>query len=159
MAWKHIAALAALTFISLPAAAFDDGPTGKAPGVTFFVAIPLDAREVKEQSLYSGLAIQGKRAYESVRVDSRMFNDDRTFNFFGTAIGVKWIIAGAVAAGAVAAVASKDKSTANSNQQAQQQQAQQASGGGGGTGGGAGGGTFHPDGSPHVPGDNCDCHK
>ena len=153
MTWKHIAALAALIFISLPAAAFDDGPTGKAPGVTFFVAIPLDAREVKEQSLYSGLAIQGKRAYESVRVDSRMFNDDRTFNFFGTAIGVKWIIAGAVAAGAVAAVATKDKSTAN--QQAQQQQAQQASGGGGG----AGGRTFHPDGSPHVPGDNCDCHK
>ncbi|HJT61452.1 MAG TPA: hypothetical protein VJ797_07195 [Burkholderiales bacterium] len=155
MAWKHIAALAALILISVPAAAFDDGPTGKAPGVTFFIAIPLDAREVKEQSLYSGLAIQGKRAYESVRVDSRMFNDTRTVNFFGTAIGVKWIIAGAVAAGAVAAVASKDKSTANSNQQAQQQQAQQAGGGGGGTGGG----TFHPDGSPHVPGDNCDCHK
>jgi hypothetical protein len=152
MAWKHIAALAALLFISLPAAAFDDGPTGKAPGVTFFVAIPLDAREVKEQSLYSGLAIQGKRAYENVKVDSRMFNDDRTFNFFGTAIGVKWIIAGAVAAGAVAAVASKDKSTSTSQNQ---QQAQQASGGGGG----AGGRTFHPDGSPHVPGDNCDCHK
>jgi hypothetical protein len=156
MAWKHIAALAALILISVPAAAFDDGPTGKAPGVTFFIAIPLDAREVKEQSLYSGLAIQGKRAYESVRIDSRMFNDTRTVNFFGTAIGVKWIIAGAVAAGAVAAVASKDKSTAKSNQQQQQAQAQQAGGGGGG---GTGGGTFHPDGSPHVPGDNCDCHK
>ena len=158
MAWKHIAALAALIFISLPAAAFDDGPTGKAPGVTFFVAIPLDARDVKEQSLYSGLAIQGKRAYESVRVDSRRFNDDRTVNFFGTAIGVKWIIAGAVAAGAVAAVASKDKSTTSNNQQQQQAQAaqqQQQTGGGGGTGGG----TFHPDGSPHVPGDNCECHK
>lgn len=158
MAWKHIAALAALILISVPAAAFDDGPTGKAPGVTFFVAIPLDAREVKEQSLYSGLAIQGKRPYENVRVDSRMFNDTRTVNFFGTAIGVKWIIAGVVAAGAVAAVATKDKSTASSNQQQQQAQAaqqQQQTGGGGGTGGG----TFHPDGSPHVPGDNCDCHK
>ena len=162
MAWKHIAALAALIFISLPAAAFDDGPTGKAPGVTFFVAIPLDARDAKEQSLYSGLAIQGRRPYESVRVDSRMFNDDRTVNFFGTAIGVKWIIAGAVAAGAVAAVASKDKSTANNNQQAQQQQAaqqqaaqqqvaqqkqaqQQQTGG-----------NNHPG---HYEGDGCACHN
>ena len=158
MAWKQIAALAALVLISLPAAAFNDGPGQQVPGLTFFVAIPLDAREVKEQSLYSGLAIQGKRPYENFKVDSRMFNDTRTVNFFGTAIGVKWIVAGVVAAGAVAAVASKDKSTASNNQQQQQAQAaqqQQQTGGGGGTGGG----TFHPDGSPHVPGDNCDCHK
>jgi cytochrome c-type biogenesis protein CcmH/NrfG len=166
MAWKHIAALAALILVSLPAAAFNDGPSQQAPGVTFFVAIPLDAREAKEQSLYSGLAIQGKRPYETVRVDSRMFNDDRTFNFFGTAIGVKWIVAGAVAAGAVAAVASKDKSTAKNNQQSQQQQAaaqqqvqqqaaqqkqaqqqaqQQQTGG-----------NNHPG---HYEGDGCACHK
>ena len=152
MVWKHIAALAALILISFPAAAFNDGPTQQTQGITFFVALPLDGRDVKEQSLYSGLAIQGKRAYENVRIDSRMFNDTRTVNFFGTGIEVKWIIAGVVAAGAVAAVATKDKAT-TANQQ--QQQAQQASGGGGGTGGG----TFHPDGSPHVPGDKCDCHK
>lgn len=153
MVWKHIAALATLILISFPAAAFNDGPTQQTQGITFFVAIPLDARDVKEQSLYSGLAIQGKRAYENVRIDSRMLDDTRTVNFFGTAIGAKWIIAGVVAAGAVAAVATKDKSTTAAYEQ--QQQAQQASGGGGGTGGG----TFHPDGSPHVPGDNCDCHK
>jgi hypothetical protein len=153
MAWKHIATLAALILICAPAAAFNEGPTQQTQGITFFVAIPLDAGHVKEQSLYSGLAIQGKRAHENVRIDSRMFNDTRTVNFFGTGIEVKWIIAGVVAAGAVAAVATKDKSSTQSYQQ--QQQAQQASGGGGGTGGG----TFHPDGSPHVPGDNCDCHK
>jgi hypothetical protein len=153
MVWKHIAALAALILISFPAAAFNDGPTQQTQGITFFVAIPLDARHVKEEPLYSGLAIQGKRAHENVMIDSRMFNDTRTVNFFGTGIGVKWIIAGVVAAGAVAAVATKDKSTTTAYQQQQQQQAQQASGGG------AGGGTFHPDGSPHVPGDNCDCHK
>jgi hypothetical protein len=143
MVWKHIAALAALILISFPAAAFNDGPTQQTQGITFFVALPLDARDVKQQSLYSGLAIQGKRAHENVRIDSRMFNDTRTVNFFGTGIEVKWIIAGVVAAGAVAAVASKDKSTTESYQQQQQQQQQQQAAqqqqqqqNGGGTGGG-----------------------
>jgi hypothetical protein len=145
MVWKHIAALAALILISFPAAAFNDGPTQQTQGLTFFVAIPLDARDVKEQSLYSGLAIQGKRAHENVRIDSRMFNDTRTVNFFGTGIEVKWIIAGVVAAGAVAAVATKDKSTTTANQQQQQQQAaQQASG------------NNHPG---HYEGDGCACHN
>jgi cytochrome c-type biogenesis protein CcmH/NrfG len=125
MVWKHIAALAALILISYPAAAFNDGPTQQTQGITFFVAVPLDGRDVKEQSLYSGLAIQGKRAHENVRIDSRMFNDTRTVNFFGTGIEVKWIIAGVVAAGAVAAVATKEKATTTANQQQQQQQQQQ----------------------------------
>jgi hypothetical protein len=136
MVWKHIAALAALILISFPAAAFNDGPTQQTQGITFFVAIPLDARHVKEESLYSGLAIQGKRAHENVRIDSRMFNDTRTVNFFGTGIEVKWIIAGVVAAGAGAAVATKDKSTTQSYQQQQQQQQaaqQQRQDGGGGS--------------------------
>jgi hypothetical protein len=145
MVWKHIAALAALILISFPAAAFNDGPTQQTQGITFFVALPLDARHVKEESLYSGLAIQGKRAHENVRIDSRMFNDTRTVNFFGTGIEVKWIIAGVVAAGAVAAVATKDKSTTTANQQQQQQQAaQQASG------------NNHPG---HYEGDGCACHN
>jgi hypothetical protein len=125
MVWKYIAALAALILISFPAAAFNEGPTQQTQGLTFFVAIPLDARHVKEESLYSGLAIQGKRAHENVRIDSRMFNDTRTVNFFGTGIEAKWIIAGVVAAGAVAAVATKEKSTTTANQQQQQQQQQQ----------------------------------
>jgi len=148
MVWKHIAALAALILISFPAAAFNDGPTQQTQGITFFVALPLDARDVKQQSLYSGLAIQGKRAHENVRIDSRMFNDTRTVNFFGTGIEVKWIIAGVVAAGAVAAVATKDKATTTQQQQQQQQQAaqqqqQQASG------------NNHPG---HYEGDGCACH-
>ena len=154
MAWKHIAALAALIFISLPAAAFDDGPTEQAPGMMFFVASRSTRATPKEQSLYSGLAIQGKRAYESVRVDSRMFNDDRTVNFFGTAIGVsgsspaRWRPAPwprSRARTSPPAATTSSSSRPSSSQQA----------GGGGTGGG----TFHPDGSPHVPGDSCDCHK
>jgi cytochrome c-type biogenesis protein CcmH/NrfG len=145
MVWKHIAALAALILISFPAAAFNDGPIQQTQGITFFVALPLDARDVKQQSLYSGLALHGKRAHENVRIDSRMFNDTRTVNFFGTGIEVKWIIAGVVAAGAVAAVATKDKAASTQQQQQQQaaqqqqqqqaaqQQQQQQNGGGGGT--------------------------
>jgi hypothetical protein len=138
MVWKPIAALAALILISFPAAAFNDGPTQQTQGITFFVAIPLDARHVKDEALYSGLAIQGKRAHENVRIDSRLFNDTRTVNFFGTGIEAKWIIAGVVAAGAVAVVATRDKATTTAYQQQQQQQAaqqqqQQQNGGGGGT--------------------------
>jgi cytochrome c-type biogenesis protein CcmH/NrfG len=135
---KHLAAAAAI-LVATPCAAFDN-PTQQSQAVTFYVAIPLDARQVKDQSLYSGLAIQGKRPHETVRVDSRMFNDTRTINFFGTGIEAKWIVAGVVAAGAVAAVGSKDKSTSQSYQQQQQQaaqqqqqQQQQQTGGGGGT--------------------------
>jgi cytochrome c-type biogenesis protein CcmH/NrfG len=123
MIWRYLAALAAL-FVSLPAAAFNDSPTQQPQGVMFYVAIPLDARELKREPLAAGLQIQGKRDYETVRIDTRMFNDNRTFNFFGTGIEAKWIIAGVVAAGAVVAVAAKDKSTSNSQQQQQQQQQQ-----------------------------------
>jgi cytochrome c-type biogenesis protein CcmH/NrfG len=76
------------------------------------------------------------RAHENVRIDSRLFNDTRTVNFFGTGIEAKWIIAGVVAAGAVAVVATRDKATTQSYQQQQQQQQatqeqQQQNGGGG----------------------------
>jgi cytochrome c-type biogenesis protein CcmH/NrfG len=124
MFWKHIAAFAALILVSAPCAAFDDSPTSQqSPGVMFYFSIPLDARIEKEQKFAAGMAIQGKRQYENFRIDSRMFDDSRVVNFFGTGIEVKWIIAGVVAAGAVAAVATKDKSTTSNNQQAQQQQA------------------------------------
>ena len=135
MAPKHIAALAALTLVSTPCAAFD-ALTQQSPGVMFYFSVPLDARNAKEQNLAAGLALQGKRPYETVRIDSRMIN-----NFIGGGIEAKWVIAGVVAAGAAVAVASKDKSTTTSQQQAQQaqaqqqqqQQQQQQNGGGGGT--------------------------
>jgi hypothetical protein len=150
---KYIAALAALTIVSTPAAAFETLGQQQSPGVMFYFSVPLDAPKKQfEKNFAAGLQIQGKRSYESVTLDSRMFN-----NFFGTGLEAKWIIAGVVAAGAIVAVASKDKSTSNQQQQQQQQQAaaqqQAAQGGGGGTTQ-----TFHPDGTPHVEGDNCACH-
>jgi hypothetical protein len=148
MFWKHLAALAALIAISAPAAAFDTPFTQQSPGITFYLSIPLDARDVKENKLAAGLQLQGQRAYETVRVDTRMFDDKSTLNFFGTGIELKWIIAGVVAAGAVAVVATKDKSTTNNQQQQQQAQAQQQQQQGGG-------GQQHPG---HFEGDGCACH-
>ncbi|HWM41841.1 MAG TPA: hypothetical protein VNP36_05325 [Burkholderiales bacterium] len=128
---KQLAALAAPTFIALlcaatPSAAFDS-LTQQSPGVMFYFSIPLAAVKTKGEAFSAGLAIQGQRDYETVRIDSRLLN-----NFIGGGIEAKWIIAGVVGAGAVAVVATKDKSTANAQQQAQAQQAAQQNGGGGG---------------------------
>jgi hypothetical protein len=129
MVRKPVAALAALTLVSTPCAAFDS-PSQQSPGVMFYFSVPIDARHAKEQTFAAGLQIQGKRQYETVKVDSRMFN------FIGGGIEAKWIIAGVVAAGAVVAVASKDKSTTNSQQQQQStaELAATSTGGSGSTG-------------------------
>jgi len=133
---KQLAAFAAFVCVATPSAAFDT-LSQQSPGVMFYFSIPLDARKAKDETFSAGFAIQGKREYETVKIDSRMLN-----NFIGGGIEAKWIIAGVVAAGAAVAVASKDKSTSTSQQQQQQaaaqqqaqQQAQQT--GGGGNGGG-----------------------
>ncbi len=119
MAGKRVAAFAALICVATPSAAFDN-PTQVTQGVTFYFSVPLDAaRHAKENTLAAGFAVQGRREYEKVNIDSRMIN-----HFLGGGIEAKWIIAGVVAAGAVAVVATKDKSTSQSY--AQQQQEQQA---------------------------------
>jgi hypothetical protein len=138
---KHLAALAALSLVSIPCAAFDN-LSQHTPGVVFYVSIPLEAVRAKDQTFGAGLMFQGKRDYEAVRIDSRMIN-----HFTGAGFDAKWVIGGLVAAGAVAAVATKDKSTATSQQQQQQQQAalqaQQNNGNNGG-GNNGGGGTCSP---------------
>lgn len=133
---KQLAAFAAFVCVASPSAAFDT-LSQQSPGVMFYFSIPLDGPKAKDETFSAGFAIQGKRDYETVKIDSRMLN-----NFIGGGIEAKWIIAGVVAAGAAVAVASKDKSTSTSQQQQQQaaaqqqaqQQAQQT--GGGGNGGG-----------------------
>ena len=134
---KQFAALAALISAAAPCAAFDL-PTQASQGVRFYFSVPLDGRNAKEQAFTAGFAIQGRRDYEAVRIDSGMIN-----HFIGGGIEAKWLIAGVVAAGAAVAVASKDKSTTTAQQQQQQQQqqiqqqqqqqAQQTGGGGGDT--------------------------
>jgi hypothetical protein len=114
---NQLTALAALVLVSTPCVAFD--LKQPSPGVMFYFSLPLDARNTKEQAPAFGLSFQGKRQYETVNLDSRMFN------FMGSGIEAKWIVAGVVAAGALVAVASRDKSTSTSYQQQQTQQAQQ----------------------------------
>jgi hypothetical protein len=126
---KQIAALAAFACAATPAGAFDL-PAQASQGVKFYFSVPLDGRNAKDEAFTAGFAIQGRRDYEAVTIDSGMIN-----RFIGGGIEAKWVIAGVVAAGAAIAVASKDKSTTASQQQQvqQQQQAQQTGGGGGGT--------------------------
>jgi hypothetical protein len=128
---NQLAALTALVLVSTPGLAFE--LKEPSPGMMFYVSLPLDARNAKEQAPGFGLSFQGKRQYETVNLDSRMFN------FMGTGVEAKWIVGGAVAVLAALAVGRKDKSTSASYQQQQQaqqveaQQQQQAPGGGTGT--------------------------
>jgi hypothetical protein len=171
----QLALAGALICIAAPSVAFDS-ISQPSQGVTFYLSVPFDAPSGKKhsfsQSFAAGVMVKGKREYETFNLDSRMFGK---LDFFGTGIEAKWIIAGVVAAGAAVAIASKSKSTSQQYEQQQQQQAltqaeaqaqtqaqqQSQTNGGGGTGGtGTGGtGTFHPDGTPHVDGDNCACHQ
>src|SRR5258706_7563711 len=85
----------------------------------FFFSIPLDSSTKKEFTPNFGLQFQGSRPYQAVQVDYQ------TFKFLPAAVAaleVKYIVAGAVAIRAAAAVAHKDKGTSQSF--AQQQQAQ-----------------------------------
>lgn len=122
---KQIAAVGAAILVAMPAAASDLNQSS-APGMMFFVSVPLDARTPRQQMPALGLSFQGERAYQRVVVDTRMFQavDRLGFGPLG-GIEAKWIIAGVAAAGAGVAVASKDKKTSESYQQQQQQQIQQ----------------------------------
>ena len=121
---NQLAAVGAAILVAMPAAASDLNQS--APGMMFFVSVPLDAKSPKQQVPALGLSFQGERAYQRVVVDTRMFQavDRVGFGPLG-GIEAKWIIAGVVAAGAGVAVASKDKKTSESYQQQQQQQIQQ----------------------------------
>ena len=83
------------------------------------VSIPLDATNKKDFAPNFGLQLQGSRPYQTIQVDYQ------TFRFLPGAIAameIKYVIAGAVAIGAAAAVTHKDKGTSQSFQQQQQAQ-------------------------------------
>ena len=128
MVLKKLAAAAAMLAIATPTPAFDAAETGAS--TMFYISIPLDFRlsRKEQQQWTAGMQLQGKRDYQAVRIDSTMLNA-----FSLNDIDAKWIIAGLVAAGAAAAIGSKDKST-TSNLQQQQTQNQQATQNGGSPG-------------------------
>src|SRR5687768_2187062 len=126
-----LAALTALAFTATPSVAFDGLTPQQAPGMKFYISVPFDVQGTcsRKQALGYGLQLQGQRAYETVNIDNRMMN-----SFLGGGLEAKLLIGGLVAAGAVAAVASKDKDTTASYDAAKAEQKKKA--GGGSTGGG-----------------------
>jgi|SoiMetStandDraft_2_1073263.scaffolds.fasta_scaffold102994_2 hypothetical protein len=126
MVFRKLAAAAAVLAAATPAAAFDPG---EQPALTmFYISIPLDfGLPKKERDWSAGLLLQGRRDYPGVRIDTTMLNA-----FSLNDIDARWMVAGLVTVGAVAALGFKDKKTTSElqQQQTQQQTQQQASGGG-----------------------------
>ena len=87
------------------------------PSVLYFVSLPFDGESRRDREPLLGFAFQGKRHHESFRMDTRVLN------LAGSGLEVKYLIIGAVAAGAAVAMGSKDSST--EAQRAQQAEAQQ----------------------------------
>ncbi|HUQ26223.1 MAG TPA: hypothetical protein VM140_11165 [Burkholderiales bacterium] len=106
MGVKQVAAFAAALFASAPSLADDVVFQQTVPMTMFYVSIPLGATTAKQQAPTYGFALQGKRQYETVLVDSRMF----TFaEGLLAGIEAKWLIAGALAVGGGVYLANKDK--------------------------------------------------
>jgi len=131
MAFRKLAAAAALLAVATPAPAFDPAEAGAT--TLFYVSIPLEPGASRKQREWSvGLQLQGRNHEQAIRIDSKVLNA-----FSLNDIDAKWMIAGLVAAGAALAIGSKDKGTnaGLQQQQTQQQQAQasQPQGGGSGT--------------------------
>lgn len=92
----------------LPAAAAADPMQGGGGAVLYFVEIPLTGVTRAERQPVFGLAIQGRRASETVRVDSRLVR------LLGAeTIDAKWLLVGGVAAG-VALLAAQSASASGS---------------------------------------------
>ena len=114
-----VAALVAAAFVSAPSNADEINPQTMPQATMFYVSIPLGAATAKERAPAYGLALQGKRAYETVYIDSRMFNFAE-----GVLAGIemKWLIAGAVVVGAGAYALNRDKSRSDNYSGSQNQQ-------------------------------------
>lgn len=116
-----VAALFAAAFVSAPSNAdelFNNQQVS--PATMFYVSIPLGGVTAKQRAPSYGLALQGRRQYETIQIDSRLLNA-----FEGAALGgieIKWLIAGAVVVGAGAYAVSQDKKRSDNYQGSQNQQ-------------------------------------
>ena len=114
---KRAFALLALALAApLPCFAQDLRPAE--PSVLYFISVPFGGESRRDREPLLGFALQGRRAYQSLRMDTRVLN------LVGTgAFEAKYLIVGAVAAGAAVAMGGRDKSV--ETQQAQQAEAAQ----------------------------------
>ena len=117
MQTRRISLLAA-ALLSISPSTFAQELRPGVPAVLYYVSVPLDGVTRPEREPVVGFALQGNRSYQSVRFDSRVMN------FLDGAFETKWLIVGAVAAGAAVAMTAKDKSVAQQQQQQAQQQDQ-----------------------------------
>jgi hypothetical protein len=114
---ERVLALLLLAGTAAPCLAQDFRPSD--PSVLYFVSLPLDGASRREREPVVGFAFQGRRHYQVLRFDSRILN------LIGSgAIEGKYLLVGAVAAGAAIAVGSKSRS--ETSQEQQQQLAHQA---------------------------------
>src|SRR6188474_2679547 len=102
-----VVALAAAAITSTPSFA-DDVMLQQAlttPMTMFYVSVPLGGVSAKERALSYGLALQGKRQYETVMIDSRTFS---LAEGLLAGIEAKWLIAGGLAVAGGVYLATKD---------------------------------------------------
>jgi hypothetical protein len=117
-----VAAFVASAFVSAPSNADEIiNQQITTPLTMFYVSIPLGGSSAKERAPAYGFALQGKRQYETLYVDTRTLSA-----FEGALAGIeaKWLIAGAVVVGAGAYAVSKDRSRSTSYSSSQNQQQQ-----------------------------------
>ena len=91
---RQLTLLAAALIASAPAQADELQVQSTVPMTMLYVSVPIGATNAKERALAYGFALQGKRQYETVYLDSRMFN---AFEGVLAGIEAKWLIAGGLA--------------------------------------------------------------
>jgi hypothetical protein len=120
MGAKQVALFAAALSASAPSFADDIMQQQlTVPTTMLYVSIPLGGHTLKERAPSYGLALQGKRQYETVMIDSR------TLTFAeGLLAGIeaKWLIVGGLAVAGGAYLATKDKKRSDNYSSSQNQQ-------------------------------------
>jgi len=115
-----VAALIASAFVSAPSNADDIiNPQTATPMTMFYVSIPLGGHTAKERAPAYGFALQGKRQYETIAVDTRTLS---AFEGVLAGIEAKWLIVGGVVAAAGVYAVSKDKGRSSSYSSSQNDQ-------------------------------------
>ncbi len=117
---RQLTLVAAALIASAPAQAEESQVQNTVPMMMFYVSVPLGGASAKERTLAYGLALQGKRQYETVYLDSRMLN---AFDGVLAGIEAKWLVAGglAVASGVYLARRGSERSASYSSSQNNQQ--------------------------------------
>lgn len=120
MKWLTAALAAASACAAVPAQAGDFREADR-PVTSVYLRIPLDGGTRREQLPVWGFAVQGKRNYEVLSLDSQMITRFADMGF----VESKILLVGVLAGGAALAVAGAGGKSAAAQQQQQQQAIQQ----------------------------------